>query len=269
MKVILLGVAGYAILVLLMAIMQRRMIYFPPREYPITPRALGLSYEEIEILAEDGVALRAWLVPAPEESGPVLLYLHGNATNLAGVAALAPGFIAAGFSFLALDYRGYGASEGAPSERGLYRDARAAYRWLVDRGVEPSRIFVYGQSLGAAVAAWLAGREPAAALILEGAFPSTYSMARKHYPWLLAPEFLVRDKFRTESHVKTASCPVLVIHGEEDAISPLQFGERIFAAIPGPKKFVRVPYAGHNSIGPELPEVREALVELRRRSLNR
>lgn len=269
MKVILLGFTGYAILMLLVVLMQRRMIYFPPRGYPITPRALGLSYEEMEVIAEDGVPLRAWLVPAPEESGPVLLYLHGNAANLAGVAALAPGFIGAGFSFFALDYRGYGASEGAPSEKGLYLDARAAYRRLVERGVEPGRIFIYGQSLGAAVAAWLAGQEPAAGLILEGAFPSTYAMARKHYPWLLAPEFLIRDKFRTEIHVKTATCPVLVIHGQEDTISPPQFGERVFAAVPGPKDIVRVSYAGHNSISPEIPEVRAALIEFRRRSSDR
>ncbi len=253
-------------MVLLMVLMQRRMVYFPPRDYPLTPRALGLSYEDMEILTEDGVAIRAWLVPAPDKSAPVLLYLHGNAANLAGVAALAPGFLGAGFAFMALDYRGYGASGGAPFENGLYRDARAAYRKLVEEKVRPDRIFIYGQSLGAAVAAWLAASEPAAGLILEGAFPSTYAMARKHYPWLLAPEFLILDKFRTEEHVKSANCPVLVIHGEEDAISPIRFGERVFAAAPDPKDFVRVPWAGHNSISPEIPEVRAALVEFKKRA---
>lgn len=266
MKIIALGVAGYALFALLAVIFQRRLIYFPPRGYPMTPRALGLSYEELELKSEDGVSLRAWFVPSPDKSAPILLYLHGNAANLSGIAALAPGFINTGFSFMAVDYRGYGESGGAPSEAGLYRDGRAAYRWLTGRGIAPSRIFIYGQSLGAAVAAWLASHEPAAGLVLEGAFPSTFAMARKHYAWLLAPEFLVRDKFQTERHVREVGCPVLVIHGEEDAISPPSFGERVFAAIPGRKFLVRVPAAGHNSISPDIPAVRAALLEFKRLS---
>jgi fermentation-respiration switch protein FrsA (DUF1100 family) len=266
MKIIALGIALYALLVLLTVLFQRRLIYFPPQGYPLTPRSLGLSYEEIELVAEDGVALQAWFVPLSEKTAPVLLYLHGNAANLSGVVALAPGFMKIGFSFLALDYRGYGESQGAPSEAGLYRDAQAAYRWLAERKISPVRIFVYGQSLGAAVAAWLASQEQIAGLIMEGAFPSTSAMARQHYPWLLAPEIFVLDKFPAERHVQAARCPVLVIHGEDDEISPLSFGERVFAAASPPKYFLKVLEARHNSISPDIPEVRAALLEFKRRS---
>lgn len=233
-----------------MALAQRRMIYFPPRDYPLTPRDAGLAYEDAWVTAADGVRSRGWWIPAGAASpaGRTVICFHGNATNVAGMLEGAFGWRARGWSCLLAEYRGYGESGGKPTERGLYLDARAAYRWAVARGAKPGRIVVYGHSLGASVAAYLAAEEKVAGLVLEGSFPSTYAMARYHYWWILAPEFAIRDKFRTSEHVARAGCPVLFVHGEDDAIVPLKLGRRVFDAAREPKEMCVVPGVGHNSL---------------------
>jgi hypothetical protein len=247
------GVATYGVVLVAVAALQRRLLYFPPRGYPETPAALGLPFEAALVTASDGVRLAAWWIPGPRGDSPVILYFHGNAANLSGLVELAAGFRAAGFAFAAVDYRGYGGSAGTPTERGLHRDAEAAWGWVTGRGIPPSRIIVYGQSLGSGVASWLAARVPCAGLVLEGSFPSVYAMARLHYPLLWLPPFAILDRY------PTSRCPVLVLHGELDAISPPVFGRMVFDAAPGSKRFVAVPGADHNSITPALPAVRAAL----------
>jgi hypothetical protein len=187
------------------------------------------------------------------------VFFHGNAANLSSLIEVAAGFAMRGFSFFAVDYRGYGASGGAPGESGLKLDARAAYEWVRGQGVAAGRIVLYGHSLGAALAAWLSVKERAACAVLEGSFPSVYAMARFHYPWLLLPEFLVRDRFETGRWIRGARCPVLVVHGEEDGISPVAFGRTVFATAPDPKAFVAVPGAGHNDMLSVHPDVLAAL----------
>jgi hypothetical protein len=160
---------------------------------------------------------------------------------------------------MALDYRGYGASGGRPTEAGLWLDARAAYDWLRRRGVPPGRIVPHGHSLGAALAAWLAGEVPVAGVILEGAMPGTEEMGRYHYPFLLFPRALVRDRYATLEHLARVRCPVLVLHGEADAIVPLEFGRNVYAAAGLPKTFASVPNAGHNDLPLGAPEVSAGL----------
>jgi len=191
----------------MMVIRQRRYLYFPPRDYPVTPATVGLGFEDLRLVAEDGVRIAAWWVPAPRADAPVLMYFHGNGANLASLVGLAAGCHRRGVAFFAVDYRGYGASEGSPTEAGLYADAMAGWRWLDARGVA-GRTVVYGQSLGTAVAAWLAAAAPVRGLILEAALPSTWRMSRLHYPWLWVPEswsWIVTRPSRTWPG-RTAAC---------------------------------------------------------------
>jgi fermentation-respiration switch protein FrsA (DUF1100 family) len=226
---------------------QRAYLYFPPREYPFTPSLARLRWEDLQLTAEDGVRIRAWWIPAARPDAPVLMYLHGNGANLSSFVDIAASCHREGLAFFAIDYRGYGASEGSPTEAGLYRDALAGFRWIEGRGAA-ARTVVYGQSLGSAVAAWLAGHAPVAGLVLEAALPSTYHMARLHYPWLLVPPFLIRDRYRTVEHLRQVTCPVLVIHGERDEIAPIRFGRMVFAAAHEPKQFLSVAGSGHNDL---------------------
>ncbi len=248
------GLLVYAALVAIVALAQRRLIYFPSHEYPVTPADFGLPYEEHVLTAADGVRLAAWWVPAESAVAPVVLCFHGNATNISGMIGHAAVFKARGFACLLAEYRGYGRSSGYPTEEGVYRDASAAYHWLMSRGVSPQRLMLYGHSLGAAVAAWLAAEQATAGTVLEGSFPSIHAMARHHYWWMYAPEAVIQDKFPTARHVARARCPVLVVHGEDDEVAPFKFGQAVFAAASPPKTFCAVPGAAHNTLGLEFPE---------------
>jgi hypothetical protein len=145
--------AGYLAIAVMMVVRQRSFIYFPPRAYPVTPAHAGLAWEEVTLVATDGVRTRAWWIPATDPGAPILMYCHGNGANLSSFVDIALGCHRQGLAFFAIDYRGYGASEGSPTEAGLYRDARAGFAWLEGRGAA-RRVVVYGQSLGTAVAAW-------------------------------------------------------------------------------------------------------------------
>jgi len=255
---------AYGAALAVVAVFQRRLIYFPSRGYPLTPAALRLPFEAAVVTASDGVRLAGWWVPGSRKDAPVILYFHGNAATLSALVELAAAFRSAGFAFAAVDYRGYGESGGTPTEGGLYRDAEAAWAWVTGRGVPPARIIVYGQSLGAAPAAWLAARTACGGLVLEGAFPSLHASARLHYPALWLPPFVLLDRYPTAVHAARVSCPVLVLHGELDRIAPPSFGRKVFDAAREPKRFVTVSGADHNSITPDLAEVRLALEEFRR-----
>lgn len=263
LKFALIFTAGYLTVLLGVIGFQRCLVYFPHRDYLLTPRDTGLAFDEVFLTTEDGTQICAWLVPAAAAEAPTVLYLHGNGSNLGDLVQLACGFHELGFTFAAVDFRGYGKSAGNPTEAGLYQDGKAAYRWLTSKGIPPSRIFIYGQSLGGAVAAWLAAREPSAGLILEGVFPSLHASARHHYFFLFIPEAAVRDRFPTAENAAKAKCPVLVVHGEKDMIAPFDFGKRVFAAAREPKFFCPVPGAGHNDITPLIPPVSRSLEEFR------
>jgi len=250
---------GYGAIVATMVINQRAYLYFPPRDYPFTPSQLRLAWEDLLLTTLDGVRIRAWWIPAGRPDAPVLMYVHGNGANLSSFVDIAASCHQHGLSFFAIDYRGYGTSEGTPTEQGLYRDARAGYDWLAARGAA-GRTVLYGQSLGTAVASWLAGQVRVAGLVLEAALPSTWHMARIHYPWLLVPEFLVRDRYSTLAHLSAVTCPVLVIHGEQDEVSPVRFGRMVFAAAHEPKHFLSVPGTGHNDLRWNEPVIKGAIL---------
>ena len=151
-----------------------------------------------------------------------------------------------GFAVLLFDYRGYGRSEGSPSEGGLYLDAEAAYQYLVrDRGVEPDRIICFGRSLGAAVALHVAVRRQVAGLIMESAFASVPAVAARCF-WVRPLVGLLRNRFNNAARIRGLKAPLLMVHGGDDKLVPIEHGKALFAAAPGAKQFFVVQGAGHN-----------------------
>jgi uncharacterized protein len=236
---------------------QRSFIYFPDGHTP-APAAVGLPQAEVvSFTTEDGVDLEGWFVPARQPSADrTLVVFNGNAGNRSHRAILGALFAEVGFSTLLVDYRGYGGNPGLPSEGGLYRDARAALKYLARRGdVNLARIVYFGESLGAAVAIELAGEYPPAALILRSPFTSMTAMGARHYPFLPV-RILLRDRYPSIDRIGQIRCPVLIIAGDEDAIVPLEDSRQLFEAAAEPKKLVVIHGTDHNdealAAGPQL-----------------
>jgi fermentation-respiration switch protein FrsA (DUF1100 family) len=143
-------------------------------------------------------------------------------------------------SVLIVDYRGYGQSEGRTTERGIYRDADAAWRYLIeDRDTVASDILIFGRSLGASVAARLAAQHQPLALIVESSFTSVPDIAQDLYPWLPA-RWLSRLSHATREYVRDVQCPILVIHSRDDEIIPFRHGEAIFASANEPRTLLAI-----------------------------
>jgi fermentation-respiration switch protein FrsA (DUF1100 family) len=230
------------------------LLYFPSRTVVETPAAAALTFADVRFDTEDGERLHGWWVPAPAASLGHVLLCHGNAGNIADRVRHIELLTSEGFDVLAFDYRGYGRSTGRPSEQGLYRDARAAHGALLgQRGVDSARIFYVGESLGGAVALALALERSPAGLILQSTFTSVRDMARMHY-WFIPPA-LVPDAYPSLRLIRGLRAPLLVLHGERDAIVPVMHAEALMEAAPGPKRMQVFSGAGHNdllaSAGPE------------------
>jgi hypothetical protein len=246
LKVLTMGGAAYAVLLVVVFAMQGRLIYFPDmgREMVLTPRDAGLDYEAVWLTTEDGARIEAWYVPAPAARGVALL-AHGNAGNISHRVDYALMFRRLGYSLLLFEYRGYGRSEGKPSEEGTYADARAAWHHLVaERGILPGRIVLVGESLGGAIVARLAAAERPGALVLASSFVSVPELAAEFYPWLPV-RWLSRYRYDTLEALGRVACPVLVAHSRQDDIVPFRHGERLYAAVKGPKSFLELA-GGHN-----------------------
>jgi fermentation-respiration switch protein FrsA (DUF1100 family) len=229
----------------LLLVFEKHLIYFPTRAHEVTPAGLGLASEEVELRAEDGVRLHGWFLPV-KGSRLTVLVCHGNGGNVShrlDRVLLMQSRL--NVDTLLFDYRGYGKSEGSPDEQGTYRDARAAYRWLVAHGHGPERVVLFGESLGSAVALQLALEVEARALVLESPFASVPEMARAVYPFLPLWPF-VRTRYDNVAKVARLRMPLLVLHGERDEVVPFAQGRRVFDKAPEPKRFFAIPGASHN-----------------------
>jgi uncharacterized protein len=234
----------YSALLAFLYLTQSRHLYFPMRELVTTPRADGLPYEDVWLVAADGVRLHGWFVPAEAPRG-TLLFLHGNAGNISHRMDSIRIFRELDLSVLIIDYRGYGQSGGRPDEPGLQRDVEAAWRYLREtRAVPANEIVVFGRSLGASLAAWLAARETPGAVILESPFTSAADLAAEIYPWLPVRR-LIRFRYDTHAAARELRAPVLVVHSREDEIIPFRHGRAVFDAAGDPKALLEI-RGGHN-----------------------
>jgi fermentation-respiration switch protein FrsA (DUF1100 family) len=237
---------AYAGLAALVYFQQDRLLYYPGmgRELAATPERYGLPFEDLAIRTEDGETLHAWWIPARNARGAVILF-HGNAGNISYRLDYARMFDRLGYSTLLVEYRGYGRSTGSPSEQGTYRDAAASWRWLTEtKSVAGSDIVLFGESLGGAVAAWLAERERPRALVLASTFTSVPDLAAEIYPFLPV-RLLSRYEYNTLDALARIHAPVLVAHSPSDDIIPFSHGKRLFAAAREPKSFLELA-GGHN-----------------------
>jgi len=245
---LLLGAAGiYLILGLLLFFFQSSLLYFPntpSREIFATPKSIGLGYESVTIETDDGLSLDGWFIPAADPRG-VLLFFHGNAGNMSHRLESIKVFNDLRLSIFIFDYRGYGRSDGKPSEQGIYRDAAAAWRYLTERRqIAKESIVFFGRSLGGAIAAHLAGRNCPGALILESVFTSVPDLASQLYP-IFPVRWLSRFRYQAKSSLKSVACPVLVVHSRHDEIVPFRHGRALYDAANEPKQFLEL-HGGHN-----------------------
>ncbi len=237
---------AYALVLLLVFLLQPRLVYFPEaaRALTSTPRAAGFEYEDVSLHAADGVKLHAWWVPAHNARGAVLL-LHGNAGNISHRLGYVTMFNRLGYSVLLFDYRGYGSSEGHPDEEGTYRDAEAAWQHLTATHGLPARdIVIVAESLGGGVATWLATQHTPRALVLASTFTSIPDLGASIYPWLPV-RLLARIKYDNIGRIGQVATPVLIAHSRGDEVIPFDHGEKLFAAAHEPKQFLELA-GGHN-----------------------
>ncbi len=236
-------VVVWAALLLFMSLIEDRLLYFPLRRLDATPADYGLRSEELRPVASDGVRLHGWWVRSGGER--VVLLFHGNAGNISHRLERAKLFAERlGVDLFLVDYRGYGLSQGRPSEAGLYRDGLAIYDAARERGFPPERIVLLGESLGCAVALEVALARPCAGVALETPFLSVPALARRHYPFV--PGFLIRSRFDAASRIARATSPKLVLAAERDEIAPPSHARRLFELARPPKELFVIPGAGHN-----------------------
>jgi len=242
--IVLAGLVIYLLVSVYMTLFQSRLVYYPTREIERTPGDAGLAYEQVAFTSGDDVALTGWFIPAQEERG-VVLFCHGNGGNISHRIETITIMNMLGLSIFIFDYRGYGHSGGKPTEKGTYRDAEAAWMYLVEnRGISPQEIVIHGRSLGGAVAAWLALKHTPKAFILESSFTSVPDVGAEFYPWLPV-KLISRFNYPTITYIRELSCPVLVIHSSEDDLLPYSHGRRLFEAAAEPKEFLDI-HGTHN-----------------------
>jgi uncharacterized protein len=242
-----LAVAGYGILLLLLYLFQSHLVYFPhvpTRAVTATPAQAGLAFESVTLTTPDGVTLEGWYLPSLQARG-TLLFLHGNAGNISHRLDSLQLFHTLGLAIFIIDYRGYGHSQGHPTETGTYLDAYTAWHHLTNqRRIPANKIIVFGRSLGAAIAAQLTTHIQPGALILESAFTSIPDLGAELYPFLPV-RWLARFQYNTQYFLESVTCPVLVIHSRDDKIIPFSHGQALFRAARPPKQFLPL-RGGHN-----------------------
>jgi fermentation-respiration switch protein FrsA (DUF1100 family) len=248
---------GYGALVALLYVTQRAIQYFPER-FRTAPAAAGLPQaQEVVLDTADGERVIVWHVP-PRGNKPVVLYFHGNGGSLRMRVDRFRDLTADGSGLVALSYRGYGGSSGAPTEAGLAADALAAYAFTTAR-YPAEHIVLWGESLGSGVAVALAAEMPVGWLILQSPFTSAADVGAQGY-WFVPVRLLMKDQFHSDLRIGKVTAPVLVLHGERDDVVPIALAERLYSLINAPKRFVRFAQIGHNDFGMQAVEAAKQFI---------
>jgi uncharacterized protein len=242
---------------------EKGIVFFPDPDLIGTPADLGLAYEEVYFRTADGVKLHGWWTP--KAGAPTLVWFHGNAGNISHrLENLKLLWELVGVQVFIFDYREYGRSEGRINREGTFLDALAAYRYVTaSRGIPGQDIILFGRSLGTALATDLAVKHPCGALIIESAFTNSQDMARLYAPFLV--DWRPKVPYDNLGKIGQVRVPVMVIHGAQDEVIPVDMGRRVFEAAAEPKELYIIPGAHHNDVydvgGPEYFARLKAFIE--------
>jgi fermentation-respiration switch protein FrsA (DUF1100 family) len=244
-SILLTALACYVGIVGLMYLAQRSLMYFPERVQTAPADAGFPQAQEVALTASDGTRIIVWTVP-PQHNKPVFLYFHGNGGALRHRVQRFRNLTADGSGLVALSYRGFGGSEGAPTEPGLLADADAAYAFATTQ-YPGAKLIVWGESLGTGVAVALAAEKKVDAVILEAPYTSTADIAFSAYPFIPV-SLLMKDQFRSDARIGRVTAPILILHGMRDNIIPFAYGRRLYDLAPEPKHFVPLPLGEHENL---------------------
>ncbi|MCD4780318.1 MAG: alpha/beta hydrolase [Candidatus Omnitrophica bacterium] len=223
--------------------MEQKMIFHPDKTLDRSPEDIGLFYEDIFFYTKDKIQLNGWFIPA-EQAEKTVLFFHGNAGNISHRLEIIDFFHRLNMNVFIIDYRGYGKSAGNPSEKGLYKDARASYDYLIHRpDIDPEKIIVYGKSLGGVAAIDLAANIRVSGLIVDSCLTSAKMMAARMAPGI--PSFLLTARLDSINKIQSVLCPKLFIHSPQDEVIPYQMGRELYEKAQAPKKFLKI-HGGHN-----------------------
>lgn len=243
-SVVLVIVITYSILALTLYFMQPKFVYSPVREVTYTPADMDLDYEKAVFKTADNLSLEGWYIPAPNARFTVL-FCHGKGGNMTHRLDTISFFYELGLNCFIFDYRGYGNSQGRPSEEGTYLDAAAAYKWLSQRkNIKPENVVLFGRSLGGSIAAQLASKISARGLVLESSFTSYVDVGRKFYPYMPVRWFATFS-YKTVDYLSKIKCPVMIVHSRNDEVVPFELGLRLYDAANEPKEFIEI-FGTHN-----------------------
>ena len=248
----------YATVLAYLYFFQRNIIYVPEKNMG-KPEEYGLQHvEELRLKTADNITITAWYSPPPSPNAPTLVYFHGNAGKLSGRSEKLELFMKQGLGLMALSFRGYGNSEGKPTELGLYDDARTAVNYLLDHNTPVENIILYGESLGSGVAVQMATEYKVKALVLEAPYTSISRRAAEIYPYIPV-RFLLKDHFNSLEKITHIHSPLLIFHGALDATIPLAHGKQLFATATVHKEMKIYPEVGHTEF--DLPLITRLTAE--------
>jgi alpha-beta hydrolase superfamily lysophospholipase len=235
-----LAVAGTVCLILLMFLraFEHDNVYHPSAELDARLGDVGIPGEEVWLTTADKLRLNAWFFPAPKDSARAryaVLFAHGNGGNISHRLGIYELWHGLGVNFLAFDYRGYGLSAGEPSEKGTYKDAQAAYDWLIGKGFKPEHIIMLGESLGGGIASWVAVENKVGALVLQSTYTSVPNLGKELFPFLPVHQ-LASIHYNTLERLPKIKVPVLILHSRSDTLIRFHHAEQNFKAANEPKR---------------------------------
>jgi uncharacterized protein len=249
------AIVAYAVATLGMYAFQRKLQYHPENK-GLTPEVVGIIGASVEtLITADDEKIILWYAPA-KAGMPSILYFHGNAGEIGDRPLRFNYYHSRGFGVAYVSYRGYGGSTGAPTEAGLITDAKTAYDWLIAKGIAPQNIVLLGESLGSGIAVQIAAQKQVGAVALNAPYTSTADVAARIY-WWLPVRLLMKDQYKSIDFIADVKAPLLVVHGDQDILVPLEFGMRLFAAANEPKEIKIIQGLGHEAMFEETAWARE------------
>lgn len=227
--------------------LQEKMIFLPRPLAPDFEFSFSEPFQEFDLEAEDGATLNALYFPVKEAKG-LILYYHGNAGNLERWGRIVSYFPSQGYSVVVMDYRGYGKSKGKRTESALRRDALLFYKHALSLGYDNQSIIVYGRSLGASLATYVASEENPSQLVLETPFFNLTDVAQHRFPFLPVGK-LLKYRFPSDEFIQNVRCPITIFHGTEDQVVPIESGKKLFQVIRNnPARFYTIDGGKHNNL---------------------